>query len=116
MPDSGIDAAAIRSAVALFYERMLEEPGIAPMFDGVDMAKLRGHQRAFLLQALGGPAMYSGRDIQTAHRDLGIDDEQFTRTVVILLDSLRDVGVAMDVVDRARADIQKLRGLIVTHG
>ena len=111
---NGIDAAAIRAAVELFYERLLEDQALAVVFEGVDMKKLRGHQRAFLLQALGGPSMYSGRDMQTAHRGLGITDEQFARTLAILLESLRDVGVAADVVERARADVQKLRGLIVS--
>jgi hypothetical protein len=49
----------------------------------------------------------------TAHAGLGITDEQFTITLAHLIDSLREVGVAPDVVERARADIESLRALIV---
>jgi hypothetical protein len=53
--------------------------------------------------------------MQTAHALLGITDEQFTVTLVHLMESLREVGVAEDVIERARSDIQKLRALIVTR-
>lgn len=111
--DKGVDAVAIRAAVDLFYEKLLADPAVSTMWRDANMPRLKAHQRAFLLQALGGPALYSGRDMQTAHRMLGITDEQFTLTLVHLMESLREVGVAEDVVERARSDIQKLRGLIV---
>lgn len=113
MADTGVDAASIRAAVEIFYTRLLADPAVSGMFDGVDMPRLKAHQRAFLLQALGGATLYSGRDLQTAHLDRGITGEQFTVTLVHLMESLREVGVAADVVDRARADIQRLRPLIV---
>jgi hemoglobin len=108
-----VDAAAIRAAVDIFYERMLADPALAPMFVGVHLSRLRAHQRAFLLQALGGPSLYSGRELQDAHSGLEITNEQFDLTVAHLLASLTTVGVADDVVDRATADIGALRGLIV---
>jgi hemoglobin len=111
--DKGVDAAAIRAAVDLFYERLLADPALADRFRGVDIRRLKAHQRAFMLQALGGRSLYSGRDMQTAHLDLHITDEQFTGALVHLIASLREVGVDDDVVDRARADIQGLRALIV---
>jgi hemoglobin len=110
---TGVDAAAIRAAVELFYERLLADPALAGVFAGVDMPRLKAHQRAFVLQALGGPSLYSGREMQTAHLGLHISDEQFTRALVHLIASLREVGVDDDVVDRARGDIQGLRALIV---
>jgi hemoglobin len=111
--DKGVDAAAIRDAVEIFYDKLLADPAVSTMWRNADMPRLKAHQRAFLLQALGGPSMYSGRDMQTAHLDLGITDEQFTATLVHLMESLREVGVADDVIERARSDIQKLRALIV---
>jgi len=112
----GIDAAAIREAVDIFYERLVADPALIDMWAGVDMTRLKAHQRAFLLQALGGPALYSGKDMQTAHAGLGIDDDQFSRTLAHLVASLREVGVAKDVVDRATVDVQGLRTLIVERG
>ena len=113
MADKGVDAASIRAAVDIFYERLLADPALAGTFEGVDLLRLKSHQRAFLMQALGGPSLYSGRDMQTAHLGRRITDEQFTGALVHLIESLREVGVAEDVVDRARGDIQGLRALIV---
>jgi hemoglobin len=110
---AAVDAVAIREAVDLLYERMLVDPVLAGMWHGTDMRRLRVHQRAFLLQALGGPALYSGRDMKSAHAGLQITTEQFTAMTGHLIASLRDVGVAPDVVDRAITDIEKLRPLIV---
>jgi hemoglobin len=111
--DTAVDAVAIRDAVEIFYGRLLADPALSAMWEHVDMVRLKGHQRKFLLQALGGPSLYAGRDMQTAHAGLGISDEQFTVTLVHLIDSLREVGVAPDVIERARADVQGLRSLIV---
>jgi hemoglobin len=110
---TGVDAAAIRAAVDLFYERVLADPALAGIFQGVDMDRLKMHQRAFVLRALGGSSLYSGREMQTAHLDIHVTDEQFTDALVHLIASLREVGVGDDVIDRARGDIQGLRALIV---
>lgn len=114
MADQGVDAESIREAVDLFYERILGDPTLAPMFASADMRRLRTHQRFFVLQALGGPSLYSGRDMQHAHAGLGITGPQFERATELLIESLRDVGVAPDVVDRAATDVEALRALIVT--
>jgi hemoglobin len=113
MGDLSNDATAIRAAVDLFYERMLAEPTIAPAFAGIDLHVLKRHQRAFVYHALGGASVYSGRDMRTAHAGLGIDDAQFTMACRLLTQSLRDSGVAADVIDRAIVDIEKLRPVIV---
>jgi hemoglobin len=111
--DQGVDAVAIRAAVEIFYERLLADESLSEMFRETEMAVLKAHQRAFLLQALGGPSRYSGRDMQTAHQGRGITDEQFTSTLAHLVASLREVGVAQDVVVRATSDMRGLRALIV---
>jgi hemoglobin len=113
MGDLRNDATTIRTAVDLFSERMLAEPSIAPAFAGVDLGSLRRHQRAFVVQALGGASVYSGRDMRSAHAGLAIDDAQFTTACTLLARSLRDSGVADDVVERAMTDIERLRPVIV---
>jgi hemoglobin len=112
--DQGVDAESIRQAVDRFYERVLLDPALAPLFSGIDMPHLRAHQRLFLLHILGGPDRYSTRDIKVAHSGLAITDAMFDRTIAHLVASLREVGVAPDVVDRASTDIEALRALIVT--
>jgi hemoglobin len=78
------------------------------------MPRLRAHQRALLVQALGGPALYPGRDMKTAHAHLGITGDQFERMLEHLVASLREVGVARDVIERATVDLGAYRRLVVT--
>ena len=114
MVDQGVDADAIREAVDLFYQRVLVDPALAPLFGGIDIAHLHAHQRLFLLHILGGPDRYSTRDIKEAHQHLALTDPLFDLMFGHLIASLGDVGVAQDVVERAGADIEALRPLIVT--
>jgi hemoglobin len=111
--DQGVDARSIRSAVDLFYERVLADSELSPLFAGIDMPELHAHQRQFLLHILGGPDRYSTQDIKDAHRKLRITDPLFDRMIGHLIASLDEVGVAQDVVERAAMDVEALRVLIV---
>ena len=114
MVDQGVDANAIRSAVELFYERVLADPELSPLFSGIDMPALHAHQRLFLLHILGGPDRYSTQDIKDAHSRLAITDGLLDRMIAHLMASLGEVGVAPDVVERAGMDVEAMRPLIVT--
>ena len=63
---------AIKAAVDAFYARVLADEALAPHFVGVNMRWLKGRQNAFFIQALGGPQVYRGRDMKTAHAHLAI--------------------------------------------
>jgi hemoglobin len=112
--EQGVDADAIRQAVNRFYERVLADPVLAPLFEGVDMVRLHKHQSQFLLHILGGAERHSARELKDTHGELAITDSLFDRMVAHLIVSLREVGVAQDVVDRAGTDVETLRTLIVT--
>ena len=56
-------APAVKAAVYIFYAKVLADPALAPFFDGVDMAKQVGKQRAFLVMAFGGPDLHR-RDVR----------------------------------------------------
>ena len=114
MTDQEVDANSIRAAVELFSARMVADPDLSEVFAGASMPDLRAHQQAFILHALGGPDLYSGRGMRVAHSDLGITDAQFDRAIGHLVSSLEEVGIDPDVVERAAADTEALRPLIVT--
>jgi hemoglobin len=109
-----VDANAIRAAVDLFSARMMADPELSDIFAAAGMPDLRAHQQTFLLRALGGPDLYAGRDMREAHDGLGITDAQFDRAIAHLIASLNEVGVDPDVVERAAADTEALRALIVS--
>ncbi|MFI5956154.1 group 1 truncated hemoglobin [Cryptosporangium sp. NPDC051539] len=107
------DAATLRTAVNLFYRRVLADPGLAPWFGGVDMTALRAHQLAFLADALGGPDLFSGRDIAAAHAGLGITDQAFDELIGHLATALRDLGKSQSMVDRVVRRLEPLRHAVV---
>jgi hemoglobin len=106
-------AAAIRHAVDLFVDRMAADPLTREHFAGVELERLRAHQRAFLVRAIGGASAYSGRSMREAHAGLGIDDAAFDRCIELLEASMREAGVSADVVARAARECRALRGSIV---
>lgn len=106
-------ADALRTAVVAFYDRVVADPELASFFETVDLSRLRGHQQAFLVSALGGPSYYEGRDLRSAHLGLGIDDSAFDRLVGHLKASLGLVGVDPGVVVQVLGHVEELRTSVV---
>lgn len=104
---------AILAAVDLFYHRVLADPLLAPYFAATPLPRLKGHQAAFLAQALHGPARYPGRSMQEAHAGLGITDEAFDRVAEHLAQTLTSLGVGSDQVEMVLNTIASLRAAIV---
>jgi hemoglobin len=106
-------ADAVHAAVDGFYERVLADPGLAPYFTQTDMRKLKAHQRSFIAAAIGGPEVFAGRDMATAHAGLGITDAQFDAVVSHLVDTLASLSVPPDVIAQVGAVLAPLRGAVV---
>ena len=103
----------IRAAVDEFYARVAGDPLLRPYFDGVDLGRLRWHQAALLTALTGGPRSYSGRDLGSAHTGLEITGDAFDRVVEHLTDTLRDVGVGPDTVEKIAVALTPYREKIV---
>jgi hemoglobin len=106
-------APAVQAAVDDFYVRVLADPALAPVFGGADLNRLKAHQRAFIAAAVGGPQLYAGRDMATAHAGLGITDIQFDAVVAHLVDTLTGLGVPGDTITQIGAALTPLRTDIV---
>mgnify|MGYP001205309602 CR=1 FL=1 len=85
--------ATIRSLVDAFYERVLNDPELAPFFVHTPVERLRRTQHEFFCAALGGPIAYSGQSIARAHFGRGIERRHFARFVAHLLATLRERGI-----------------------
>jgi hemoglobin len=106
-------AASIGAAVDLFYDRVLADPALAPFFDGVDAARLRAHQRAFLTMALGGPRDYDGRNLTDAHRNLDIGDQEFNLVAGHLTAVLNELEVPSELADETLTAVAGLRDVVL---
>lgn len=106
-------AELVRAAVDRFYDRMLADPRLADFFAGVDLDRLRAHQRAFVTAALVGGDLYAGQRMRPAHAGLGIDDAAFDAAVEHLASAMSESGASADAVQRLRLRIQPIRPLVV---
>ena len=104
---------SIDVAVDRFYERVVADPELAPFFGGVDVRRLRAHQKAFLAMALGGPRRDAGRGLTEAHRHLAIDDHHVDLVAGHLAAVLDGLGVAPALVDEVVTAVDGLRGEVV---
>jgi len=104
---------AVSAAVDIFYVKVLDDPLLAPYFEGTDIDRLRSHQRAFLSAALGGPEAYEGRSMADAHRGLAITDTAFVQVAAHLSDTLSELGVDDDTVGAIVGQVSGLRDDIV---
>jgi hemoglobin len=105
---------AVDAAVSDFYQRVLADPSLSPYFAGVDVDRLKRHQRAFIGVALGGPAVYAGRDMATAHAGLDITSEAFDAVVQHLAATLTSLGVPDATIGEIAEALVPLKGDIVT--
>ena len=98
---------AVEAAVDLFYRKILADPSLKPFFDGVDMAKQRNHQKAFLTYAFGGLPNYPGRNMREAHKTMvqekGMTDSHFNAVAKHLEATLQELGVPADLVAEVMA-------------
>ena len=51
---------AIDAAIELMYGKVMADGDLAPLFEGVDMARMQGHTVEYMIKAFGGPDDYFG--------------------------------------------------------
>ena len=108
--------AAIMAAVDLFYEKVLEDEITRPFFDGLDMAAQSRKQVAFMAWAFGGPEEFKGRDLRAAHAPLvqrGLGDVHFDRITQHLEATLKELGIAPDLIAEALLHIGGTRDQVL---
>jgi hemoglobin len=106
--------AAVEAAVNEFYVRVLADPDLAGYFAVTDMRRLKGHQRAFITAALGGPQGYEGRPMADAHAGRGITPGAFDAVVGHLGATLASLGVPPDTIGVIAESLLPLKAQIVT--
>jgi hemoglobin len=105
---------AITAVVDEFYERVLADDRLAPMFEEVDMDALRAHQAQFISSVTGGPVDYTGADMHAAHQHLDVTHDQFALVATHLRESLEAFDVADEDVDTVLSVVGDLEAQIVT--
>jgi hemoglobin len=106
-------APAISAVVDEFYERVLGDTSLAPMFGGVDLERLRRHQVRFFAFALGGPNVYRGRSMREAHAGMNITEAQFGAVAGHLTEAMAACGVSPVLIETVIGQVAQLQGDVV---
>jgi hemoglobin len=111
--DSIGGAAAVSAAVDDLYRRILDDRELVGYFSGVDVERVKAHQRVFITAALDGSGPYRGRPMRETHAGLHIRDSDFDRVVDHLAATLSSLGVADPIITRVADLLGPLRTQIV---
>ncbi|EPD67269.1 group I truncated hemoglobin [Streptomyces sp. HGB0020] len=105
---------AVGAVVDLFYDKVLSDPDLQPYFTGVDLDRLKQHQRRFIGQALGATRPYFGRSMRRAHEHLAVTEDAFGRVVTHLAGALAEAGVDEETIGTIAQRLLPLKQEIVT--
>lgn len=93
--------AAVRAAVNIFYEKVLQDGRINHFFLGMDMASQKRKQVLFLSYVFGGADQYRGRDLVSAHKRIieqhGCNRDHWQVVVDLLVETLQQLNVPQDI-------------------
>jgi hemoglobin len=107
---------AIAAVTDDFVGRIATDPELKRFFAGLSVdsqKRLRQHVVDFLCSATGGPCVYTGRDMKTAHTGLGITEEDWNATVNDLVATLDKFKVPQKEKSDVLGAISGLKGDIV---
>ena len=86
-------AGAVTAVVEDFSARCAKDARINSKFARTDIPRLRSMLIDQVSEATGGPAKYTGRDMKTAHIDMGVTTAEFNALVEDLVATLNKFGV-----------------------
>lgn len=107
---------AIAAVTDDFVGRLSADPQLHRFFTGLSadsQKKLRQHVVDFLCSATGGPCLYTGRDMKTAHAGLGITEDDWNASVKHLVATLDKFKVPEKEKNEVLGAISGLKGDIV---
>lgn len=91
----------------ILYDRIMADDQLNHFFVHVDIDKLREHMADLLSVLCGGPDIYAGRDLKTAHEGFHITKADFDRVAAHLAASLAAVGLEEDEISWLMTEVAK---------
>lgn len=96
-------------------DRNIVDPRIAGTFVGHDLVRIRRTLKEQFGYILGGPVDYTGRDMTSSHRDLGLQAADMGALVENLQAAMRDEGVSFQAQNRFLAKLAPMRRDVVVR-
>ena len=107
--------AGVDRLVEDFVARNVADPRIADIFANQDLDNLRARLKEHFCFILGGGCTYTGKDMKTAHKDMGIQTANFNALVENLQTSMDKEGVAFRDQNRFLAKLAPMKRVVVTR-
>lgn len=110
---------AVNAAVDIFYRKMLSDDRVSRFFEGVDMDRQAGKQKAFLTMVFGGPNKYTGKDMYEGHKHLikmGLNDSHVDAVIENLGSTLKELGVKDELIAQVAALANSVRDDVLGRG
>lgn len=109
---------AIGSIVEDFYRRVIQDPLLKPFFENMDMERITKKQIAFLTFSFGGNSEYAywEKGIRNVHIDSvknGLGDHHFDSVVLHLVESLKELLIREDMVEKERIEARNIISEVV---
>lgn len=99
-----------------FIGRLATDPQLAKFFTGLNdtsKARVEAHVIDFLCVATGGPCIYTGQDMKTAHTGLHITEAEWNQSAADLTETLNKFKVPQKEQGEVMSAIGGLKGDIV---
>ena len=93
-----------------------KNPSIAHYFQDVDKDKLAAHVTAFFAAGTGGPNKYEGRDMTSAHANMGLSNDDFDKAVADVLLALDQNGIGDTEKAEVATILESLRPAVMGTG
>jgi hemoglobin len=107
---------ALAAVTKDFIGRLATDPQLGKFFTGLNdtsKARVEAHVIDFLCVATGGPCIYAGQDMKTAHTGLHITDADWNVSAAHLTETLNKFKVPQKEQSEVMAAISGLKGDIV---
>ena len=106
----------VEKAAKILYVNILRDDRLKRFFDDTDMKKQERMMGAFLTNILGGPSLYTGKNMRRAHAGSvksGLSDEHVNAMMECVSATLRELKIEADTISEVISTIEKYRGDIL---
>ncbi len=107
--------AGVSRVVDAFVILNVADPRISDTFVSHDLVRLRRTLKEQFGYILGGPVTYTGRDMESSHRDLGLQAADMGALVENLQIAMSDEGVAFPAQNRFLAKLAPMKPDVVVR-
>lgn len=94
-------------------DRSVRDPRLEEIFKPTDLVRLRRTLKEQVCFILGGPCAYTGRDMASSHKDLGVTTAEFNALVENLQGAMDAAGVPFRAQNRLLAKLAPMKGDVV---